>query len=124
MPLGTPRETAEWSGWFCGEDAPAQGFAPEASPTTYPTTLGFAWMNRKVELSTHSRDHYRVLIVPHGLVLTIAATLAVILAIRLIRRDGPRRPDSAHNKPAARNVGIAPQLTIRGASLGVVEQAR
>ena len=86
LPPGTPRETSERSEWFCRKASPAQGFVDEADPTTYPTTLGFAWMNRRVELSSHSRWDYCVLIVPRGLVLAIAAALTAILGIRLIRR--------------------------------------
>ena len=85
LPLGTPRETSERSVWFCREATPAQGFDEEADPTTFPTTLGFAWMNQTVELSSHSRQHYRVLIVPHGLLLALAAAPTAI-TIRLIRR--------------------------------------
>ena len=86
LPLGTPRETSEQSGWFCRDETQAQGMADWADPTTYPTTLGFAWMNRTVPLSSHWRQHYRVLIVPHGFVLTVAMAPAALLTLQLIRR--------------------------------------
>lgn len=86
LPLGAPREVTHRTRHFCREERPAQGFADWASPTTYPTRYGFGFMNRRVELSSHTREHVRALILPHWLVLVLATVPTGMFSLRLIRR--------------------------------------
>jgi hypothetical protein len=87
LPTGTPPQAVENTRYFFHEQAlGSDAWGEVESPFTYPTTLGFAVMNREVPLSAHTRIEYRMLILPHWFVLALAAVTGSIMPLRVARR--------------------------------------
>jgi hypothetical protein len=92
LPAGTPPETSGHTEWFCREEKAVQTSESWPDPTTYRTMWGFAIMTEPVEMSSHSREHFRALILPPWLALASGMVPTGILVFWLIRRRQSKLP--------------------------------
>lgn len=86
VPEGTPRESKVTWGWFCHRQEMPVGMVAEADPATYPTWAGFGWMDAEVDLSSHSHDYYRALILPDWVVPVAGAVPLVVMGRAFVQR--------------------------------------